>query len=110
MREVVVVPPPPPPLLLFVVNVKTAATVWVEISQNDKVSMLKKYTLKKTGIPVEEQILLHSGEELKDEYVLKDCGALRDRNVVHLVDRRDAPGEMTVEDASKEEAAIHGVN
>lgn len=49
MREVVVVPPPPPPLLLFVVNVKTAATVWVEISQNDKVSMLKKYTLKKTG-------------------------------------------------------------
>lgn len=26
-------------------------------------------------------------------YVLKDCGALRDRNVVHLVDRRDAPGK-----------------
>ncbi|KAF4670318.1 hypothetical protein FOL47_002088 [Perkinsus chesapeaki] len=73
-----VIPPPLPPLTLFVVNVKTAATVWVEISQNDKVSMLKKYTMKKTG-----------------KYVLRDCPALRDNNVVHLVDRRDAPGEMT---------------
>ena len=69
-------PPPPRPLLLFITNVKNARTVWVpsffrvvakgcwqvEISINDNVLMLKRYTSRKMGIPVRGSVERRRGE------------------------------------------------
>merc|ERR1719262_1878845 len=98
-------PPPPPPLLLFITNVKTARTIWVEISINDGVSMLKQYASRKTGIPVDQSILIYQGEELKNDYKIKDCRLPRE-STIHLLDLRDTPTEIRdPAEKEREEAA-----
>lgn len=100
-------PPPPKPLLLFVTNVKSARTVWVEISINDNVAMLKKYVSRKMEIPVQDMVLIYMGEELKNEYRIKDCKLDRviqkvknhedphsDECTIHLIDLKDTPTEL----------------
>ncbi|CAE7490892.1 PSD3 [Symbiodinium sp. CCMP2456] len=101
-----VAPPPARPLLLFITNVKNARTVWVEISINDNVHMLKRYTSRKMLIPVEDMILVYQGEELKNDTQIKqskldfviqkaaegepsaeDC-------TIHLIDIKDTPAEI----------------
>merc|ERR1719160_1425336 len=96
--------PPPPPLLLFITNVKTARTVWVEISINDDVLMLKKYTSRKTNIPVDQSILIYQGEELKNDYKIKDCRLPRE-STIHLLDLRDTPTEIRDPAEKEREAA-----
>mmetsp|Transcript_131564 Transcript_131564/g.328142 ORF Transcript_131564/g.328142 Transcript_131564/m.328142 type:complete len:127 (-) Transcript_131564:91-471(-) len=104
---VVIYPSPPKPLLLFITNVKSARTIWVEISINDNVLMLKKYVERKMNIPVGDMILIYMGEELKNEYRIKDCKLDRviqkiaaredphsDDCTIHLIDLKDTPTEL----------------
>merc|ERR1740138_1444052 len=102
--------PPPAPLLLFITNVKTATTVWVEISINDGVLTLKQYASRKTGIPVEQSILIYQGEELKNEYKIKDCPVKRE-STIHLLDLRDTPTEIRdPAEKEREEKAAAALN
>mmetsp|Transcript_92908 Transcript_92908/g.300384 ORF Transcript_92908/g.300384 Transcript_92908/m.300384 type:complete len:129 (-) Transcript_92908:123-509(-) len=104
---IVVQPPPPKPLLLFVTNVKSARTIWVEISINDNVSMLKKYVERKMNIPVADMILIYMGEELKNDVKIKDSKLDRaiqkvshreepqfDDCTIHLIDLKDTPEQL----------------
>jgi len=97
-------PPPPRPLLLFVTNVKSARTVYVEISINDHVLMLKKYVSRKMDIPIEDMVLVHMGEELKNDVKIKDSKLDKviqkiaakeephaDDCTIHLIDVKDTP-------------------
>eukprot|EP00440_Ansanella_granifera_P000798 gb/GFBE01000861.1/.p1 GENE.gb/GFBE01000861.1/~~gb/GFBE01000861.1/.p1 ORF type:complete len:136 (+),score=34.69 gb/GFBE01000861.1/:1-408(+) len=101
-----VAPPPPKPLLLFITNVKNARTVWVEISINDNVAMLKQYTSRKMGIPVEDMILVYQGEELKNDtqikqskldFVIQKAAAGKpsaEDSTISLIDIKDTPAEV----------------
>eukprot|EP00416_Gambierdiscus_australes_P038192 CAMPEP_0171101270 /NCGR_PEP_ID=MMETSP0766_2-20121228/54461_1 /TAXON_ID=439317 /ORGANISM="Gambierdiscus australes, Strain CAWD 149" /LENGTH=135 /DNA_ID=CAMNT_0011561279 /DNA_START=73 /DNA_END=480 /DNA_ORIENTATION=+ len=95
-------PPKPKPLLLFITNVKSAETAWVEISIYDNIKMLKNYVSRKMHIPVDRMVLIYMGEELKDEYLVKDCRLDRviqkvaareeptaDDSTLHLIDLKD---------------------
>ncbi|CAJ1428361.1 unnamed protein product [Effrenium voratum] len=113
-----VAPPPPRPLLLFITNVKNARTVWVEISINDNVHMLKRYTSRKMGIPVEDMILVYQGEELKTETQIKqskldfviqkaaESEPSAEDCTIHLIDIKDTPGD--IREPKKEMDATHG--
>mmetsp|Transcript_11149 Transcript_11149/g.8681 ORF Transcript_11149/g.8681 Transcript_11149/m.8681 type:complete len:128 (-) Transcript_11149:98-481(-) len=99
--------PPMKPLLLFITNVKTARTVWVEISVNDNVEMLKNYVSRKIGVPVADMVLIYMGEELKNDEKMKECKLTRiiqkvddhkepsmDDCTIHLIDLKDTPAEV----------------
>ncbi|CAE8582895.1 unnamed protein product [Polarella glacialis] len=104
--DYVVHPPPPKPLLLFITNVKNAKTVWVEISVNDNVHMLKRYVSRKMDIPVEDMILVYLGDELKNDtqikyssldLVMQKAAAgepSAEESTIHLIDIKDTPAEV----------------
>mmetsp|Transcript_27674 Transcript_27674/g.62954 ORF Transcript_27674/g.62954 Transcript_27674/m.62954 type:complete len:136 (-) Transcript_27674:137-544(-) len=103
----VIRPPPPRPLLLFVADVKSARTVWVEISVNDSILTLKGYISRKMDVPVDRMVLIYLGEELKNELRVKDCRLSRviqkvaareepttDDSTLHLIDLKDTPAQV----------------
>mmetsp|Transcript_27311 Transcript_27311/g.78643 ORF Transcript_27311/g.78643 Transcript_27311/m.78643 type:complete len:117 (+) Transcript_27311:78-428(+) len=103
----VVPDPPPKPLLLFITNVKTARTVWIEISINDPVGTLKRYVSRKMDIPVEDMVLIYMGEELKNDFKIKECKLDRviqkvanreephsDECTIHMIDLKDTPTDL----------------
>merc|ERR1712185_120583 len=69
----VIQPPRPAPLLLFITNVKTAKTIWCEISINDSVEMLKRYVNRKMAIPEKRMVLIYLGNELNDFQKISSC-------------------------------------
>uniref|UniRef100_A0A7S2QWN0 Ubiquitin-like domain-containing protein n=1 Tax=Lessardia elongata TaxID=210733 RepID=A0A7S2QWN0_9DINO len=94
-------------MLLFVTNVKTAKTVWVEISINDNIELLKKYISRKMLMEEKVMVLIYMGEELRNEFKIKDCRLKDviqkvaegqdphpDECTVHLIDLRDTPTEL----------------
>eukprot|EP00397_Hematodinium_sp_SG-2012_P054774 GEMP01066328.1.p1 GENE.GEMP01066328.1~~GEMP01066328.1.p1 ORF type:complete len:102 (+),score=16.51 GEMP01066328.1:45-350(+) len=89
-----VAPPPPPPILLFVSDAKTAKTVWVEISANDPVKNLKSLLERKTGVLVDQMVLIYEGEELKNQYIMKEC-RLKQQSLISLLNLADTPDEIT---------------
>mmetsp|Transcript_14712 Transcript_14712/g.29028 ORF Transcript_14712/g.29028 Transcript_14712/m.29028 type:complete len:142 (-) Transcript_14712:63-488(-) len=99
--------PRPKPLLLFITNVKSARTVWVEISINDNISTLKQYISRKMHIPVERMVLVYMGEQLMNDYQIKTCKLERviqkvnerqaptsDESTIHLIDLKDTPASV----------------
>merc|ERR1719384_586605 len=86
--NVVIHPPPPKPLLLFVTNVRSARTIWVEISINDRIQILKEYISRKMDIGVERMVLVYSGEELRSDAVIKQCKLER---VIQKMANREEP-------------------
>eukprot|EP00930_Biecheleria_cincta_P018388 TRINITY_DN1433_c0_g1_i1.p2 TRINITY_DN1433_c0_g1~~TRINITY_DN1433_c0_g1_i1.p2 ORF type:complete len:137 (+),score=23.25 TRINITY_DN1433_c0_g1_i1:65-475(+) len=100
-------PPLPKPLLLFITNVKNAKTVWVEISINDNVAMLKQYVSRKMEmLPVGDMILVYQGEELKNDMMIRHSkldfviqkAAVGEPSAedctIHLIDIKDTPPEV----------------
>eukprot|EP00933_Yihiella_yeosuensis_P053096 TRINITY_DN51281_c0_g1_i1.p1 TRINITY_DN51281_c0_g1~~TRINITY_DN51281_c0_g1_i1.p1 ORF type:complete len:139 (-),score=27.68 TRINITY_DN51281_c0_g1_i1:109-525(-) len=99
-------PPPPKPLLLFITNIKNAKTVWVEISINDDVHMLKQYVSRKIDIAVEDMVLVYQGEELKNDTKIKNskldyviqkaqtADPSSDDSTIHLINIKDTPAEV----------------
>merc|ERR1719389_479748 len=100
-----VLPPPPPPLLLFITDCRTAKTVWVEISTKDNIKMLKFYVFRKSGVPIEDQILIFQGEELFDELTIQDCPMNEKANVLHLLNKKEAPSQVSKHENDKEDKA-----
>ncbi|CAK0854086.1 unnamed protein product [Prorocentrum cordatum] len=79
-------------------------TVWVEISVNDTIEMLKRYVSRKIGVPVPEMVLIYQGEALKDHSKVKECKLedvmhkaekneeiTKDERTIHLIDLKDTP-------------------
>jgi len=83
-------PPPPPPLLLFVSNAKDGKTIWIEISVNDAIKNLKRLVSRKMEIPIDQQVLVFKGEELKNTYLVGDC-KLPQESTVHVLNLLDMP-------------------
>ena len=81
------------PLLVFVVNAKNGATCFVEISVQLQVKNLKREVHKKTDIPQTEMVLIHLGEELKEDSTIRDCKLVHNGSIT-LLDRRDTPEEV----------------
>merc|ERR1719253_1901109 len=78
-------PPRPAPLLLFITNVKTAKTIWCEISINDTVEQLKRYVNRKMHIPEKRMVLIYQGNEMPNDSKISAC-KLRQEGTIHLID------------------------
>merc|ERR1711974_468551 len=88
-------------LLLFITNVKTAKTVWCEISINDTVAMLKRYVNRKMSIPEGDMVLIFQGNQLHNDTKIKDCKLVQECTI-HLIDLKDTP--LTLKEPPKPEA------
>merc|ERR1719162_478946 len=69
--------------------------------------MLKKYVERKMNIPINDMILIYMGEELRNEYVIRECKLDRviqkvakreepqfDDCTIHLIDLKDTPTDI----------------
>mmetsp|Transcript_54361 Transcript_54361/g.99962 ORF Transcript_54361/g.99962 Transcript_54361/m.99962 type:complete len:121 (-) Transcript_54361:126-488(-) len=83
-------PPRDRPLLLFITNVKSAQTIWCEISINDNVAMLKHYVFRKMGIPESDMVLIYQGNEMYNDTKIANC-KLQQECTIHLIDLKDTP-------------------
>ncbi|CAD7970090.1 unnamed protein product [Amoebophrya sp. A120] len=85
-----VLPPTVPPLVVFVINAKTGATVWAEISTRVPVKRLKRVVELQTGIPVKDMMLVNKGDALIDDKMIGDS-KIDPFSTIMMLDGRDIP-------------------
>ncbi|CAD7952745.1 unnamed protein product [Amoebophrya sp. A25] len=89
-KEAKVHPAAVPPLVVFVINAKTGATVWAEISTKVLVARLKRVVELQTGIPPKDMMLVNKGEALIDDKLIGDS-RIDPFSTIMMLDGRDIP-------------------